>query len=104
MNALRRYTPLKPSRGEQIPDEVRRHVVLRDAGCVGHRFAGMPGPCTFGIELDHVRASGALGKKSRSTADNLVALCPVAHRFKTMYGRTWRPPLLAYLARVEPAR
>ena len=97
---LRRCTPLKAGRGTAIPDEVRRQVLLRDSGCVGHRFAGMPGPCTFGLELDHVRASGAMGKKSPSTADNLVALCPVAHRMKTLEGRTWRPRLLAYLADV----
>ena len=100
---MRHYVRLKPSRGSRIPDEVRRQVLLRDAGCVGHRFAGMPGPCTFGIELDHVRASGALGKKSASTADNLVSLCPVAHRMKTLEGRTWRPRLLAYLATTSDA-
>ena len=101
MSTLRRYSPLKPSRGTVIPPGVRQHVLLRDAGCVGHRVVGMPGPCTFGLELDHVRASGALGAKSRSTPDNLVALCPTAHWLKTHEGRKWRPPLLAYLARVE---
>lgn len=70
----------------------------RDRGCVGHRILGMPGPCTFGIELDHVRASHGMGMKSETVASNLVSLCPVAHRFKTDYGREWRPKILAYLA------
>ena len=94
---LRRYSPLKPSAGTRIPDEVRRQVILRDGGCVGPRV-GMPTDCVGGIELDHVRASEGLGMKSPSTADNLVSLCGTCHRLKTLEGRRWRPRLIGYLA------
>ena len=94
--ALRRYAPLKPSSGTRIPDAVRRSVVLRDAGCVGPRV-GMPTDCVGGIELDHVRASGGMGIKSPSTAENCVSLCGSHHRMKTLEGRRWRPRLLGYL-------
>jgi hypothetical protein len=57
----------------------------------------MLGPCVSRIELDHVRASGGMGVKSRSTADNLVSLCSSHHRIKTLDGRRWRPLLLRYL-------
>lgn len=98
---MRRYQPLKPSRGTVIPADVRTEVMNRDRGCVGHRVLGMPGPCTFGIELDHVRASHGIGLKSETTARNLISLCPLAHRLKTDYGKTWRPLLLEYLARFD---
>jgi 5-methylcytosine-specific restriction endonuclease McrA len=96
---LRRYTPLHASRGTVIPTDVRLDVYRRDRGCVGRRV-GMPGPCNGRTELDHVRASGALGRKSRTEPDNLVMLCAVHHRLKTEAGRTWRPALLAYLGTV----
>lgn len=94
---LRRYAPMKPSGGTRIPDAVRRQVVLRDAGCVGPRI-GMPDACTLGIELDHVRGSGALGRKSETSPSNLASLCNRHHRIKTLEGRRWRPALLQYLA------
>lgn len=97
---LRRYAPLKPSRGTVIPTDVRYRVHARDGGCVGPR-AGLPGDCLGSVEQDHVRASGGLGMKSRSTPDNLVDLCAGHHRYKTLNGRRARPLLLAYLERVE---
>ncbi len=93
---LRRYQPMKPSLGTVIPDAIRRNVVLRDAGCVGPR-AGLPGPCSGGIELDHVRASHGMGMKSETSEGNLVSLCGSHHRYKTSFGREARPLLLAYL-------
>lgn len=93
---LRRYAPMKPSRGTVIPGEVRVAVLTRDDGCVGAKL-GWPGPHTSALELDHVRASGGLGMKSRSTEDNLVALCGECHRLKTREGRARRPELLRYL-------
>lgn len=96
---LRRYSTLKPSRGTVIPADVRAAVKARDTGCVGRRI-GMEHECFGGIELDHVRASGGIGMKSRSTVDNLVCLCSTAHRIKTENGRKWRPVLLDYLAKV----
>lgn len=93
---LRRFTPLKASRGTVIPDEVRRMVILRDRGCVGPR-AGLPGPCVNAIELDHVRASHGIGMKSETSARNLVSLCSSHHRYKTGFGREARPLLLRYL-------
>jgi 5-methylcytosine-specific restriction endonuclease McrA len=57
----------------------------------------LPGDCHGRLELDHVRASGGLGMKSRTTLDNLVTLCAAHHRYKTEHGRTVRPLLIAYL-------
>ena len=79
-----------------VTAEVHQAVHHRDGGCVGPRI-GMPGECEWHLELDHVRASGGLSLRSRSTPDNLVVLCSLHHRMKTEAGRTWRPPLLAYL-------
>ena len=94
---LRRYVPLKPSRGTVIPPDVRRAVHERDLGCVGAKLGW---PCHVdkrGIELDHVRASGGLGMKSPSTIQNLVRLCGTHHRVKTEAGREWRPKLIEYI-------
>jgi hypothetical protein len=79
---------------------VRDHVRRRDGGCVFTRL-GVAHTCLGRLELDHVRASGALGRKSLSTADNLVLLCPWAHREKTLHGRRWRPVLLAWIEQAE---
>lgn len=72
----------------------------RAGGCVGR--GRLPGECEGGLEQDHVRGSGGIGLKSRSTADNLVVLCGSHHRYKTEHGHEARPILLAYLAEVEP--
>ncbi len=96
MTTIRRLTPLRPSRGTLIPPDLRFDVYRRDRGCVGRRV-GMPGDCVGLYELDHVRASGALGRKSETSIDNLVSLCAYHHRLKTMEGRRWRPRLIAYL-------
>lgn len=93
---IRRGVPLRPSAGTRIPDAVRRQVILRDDGCVGPR-ASLPGSCVSGVEVDHVRASGGIGMKSPSTADNLVSLCYSHHRYKTENGKNARPRLLDYL-------
>ena len=93
---MRRYAPLKESRGTVIPAALRLAVLLRDGGCVGPRV-GMGYPCVGALELDHVRASHAMGRKSETTAANLVSLCGAHHRTKTLEGRTWRPKLVAYL-------
>ena len=94
--SLRRRTPLKASAGTVIPAEIRRQVEERDRICVGY-IVGMPKPCMGGLEIDHIRASGALGRKSRSTVDNLVRLCAWHHHHKTLNGREWRPVLIAYV-------
>ena len=96
---LRRYAPMKPSRGTVIPPHVRLAVLQRDQGCVG--FGRLPGDCGGGIELDHVRASHGMGMKSDTTADNLVSLCGQHHRYKTEHGREARPLLVEYLERVN---
>ena len=81
-----------------IEKEVYEYVRLTDAGCVAPRLGlGLERKCFGRIEVDHVRASGALGKKSRTTADNLVSLCGQHHYLKTMNGRTWRPVLIRYI-------
>ena len=93
---LRRYAPMKQSRGTVIPSEVRRAVMKRDVVCVG-LIAGFPGNHSGTLELDHVRASHGIGMKSSSTEDNLVLLCANHHRWKTEHGREARPLLLEYL-------
>ena len=94
--SLRRYTTLRSSRGTTWPTDVLRRLRERDRICVG-AVIDMPGPCYGMLEPDHVRASGALGRKSRSTLDNGAMLCSAHHRIKTEHGREWRPRLLDYI-------
>ena len=100
----------KPKR--DTPDEAREraHVWRRDGECVARKILmpnGLPlamvSPCEGGLSYDHVRASGGLGMKSPTHRTNLVVLCRGHHILKTDWGKTWRPLLLDYLARVEPA-
>jgi 5-methylcytosine-specific restriction endonuclease McrA len=99
---LRRYQPQRrrgnPRPPDPVPPGVRALVRARDGGCVFGRL-GILHDCFGRLELDHVRASGGLGMRSRSTTDNLVLLCPSAHRIKTLAGRRWRPVLLAWIER-----
>jgi 5-methylcytosine-specific restriction endonuclease McrA len=101
---LRRYSVhrrrSRGSRPNPIPAAVRDHVRARDRGCVFERL-GVAHDCFGRLEVDHVRASGGLGIRSRSTPDNLVLLCPAAHLEKTLHGRRWRPVLLAWIDRAE---
>lgn len=114
MGTLRRKAPLlrrtelqqkgrlEPSRGTEIPANVRAEVHGRDQGCVGPR-AGLPGPCDGPLTQDHVRSSGGVGMKSPSEVWNLVDLCAFGHhQWKTEHPMEARPLLLAYLDRVEP--
>jgi 5-methylcytosine-specific restriction endonuclease McrA len=101
---LRRY-PSQRRRGDArspdpVPPAVRAHVRARDRVCVFTRM-DVPHECFGRLELDHVRASGGLGLRSRSTPDNLALLCPSAHRLKTLEGRRWRPVLLAWIEIAE---
>jgi len=89
------YRPTDP-----VPPAVRAHVKARDRLCVFTQLA-IPHECFGPLALDHVRASGGLGLRSRSTPDNLVLLCPSAHFAKTLHGREWRPVLLAWIERAE---
>jgi hypothetical protein len=93
---LWRRTPLAPSRGTTWPPKVRAAIHDRDQGCVGPRV-GMPDPCIGGVQADHVRASGVVSRKSRSTLDNGVELCAGHHQLKTLNGRTWRPVLIDWI-------
>lgn len=102
---LRRYDPMKVSRGTPIPLAIRREVMERDhASCVCYA-ARFPQEvivdCAGPIELDHVRASHGMGMKSETTASNLVCLSGSCHRWKTANGRLARPLLLRYLERVS---
>jgi hypothetical protein len=97
---LRRYAPMKPSRGTVIPTAMKLRVRLRDAqmtgGCVG--FRRLPGECFGGLEEDHVRASHGTGMKSVTCDCNLVSTCSAHHRYKTEHGKEVRPIFLDYLA------
>lgn len=104
--SLRRRTPLQARRATVTPEErkARQEVRERDQGrCIGP-LAGLPGDCAGSVEIDHVRASHAMGKKSPTTVDNLVLLCSGApgveghHPYKTRNGREARPLLLDYIA------
>ena len=96
---LRRYAPMKQSRGTVIPTAMKLRVFRRDNGCVG--FGRLPGDCIGGLEPDHVRASHGIGIKSVTCDCNLASLCSSHHRYKTEHGREVRPILLDYLARFE---
>ena len=93
---MRRYAPMKASRGTVIPANVRAIVNARDGWCVAAR-AGMPDDCSGSLELDHVRASHGMGMKSPTTPENLVLLCAKHHLERTLHGKKWRPVLLEYL-------
>lgn len=92
---MRRYGGLRQSFGTSIPPRLRIRVYERDRGCVG--FGRLPGDCAGALELDHVRASHAMGMKSETVESNLVSLCGAHHLYKTEHGREARPILLAYL-------
>ena len=110
------FAPPPPKKAPKVkrdtPDEAaeKRYVRERDGGCVARRAAiggrafSFDVPiCDGPIEVDHVRASGGLGMKSETTRRNMLSLCRWHHRLKTEYGKIWRPLLIAYLERVEPA-
>ena len=99
--SLTRRTPLRPSRGTGWPPDVRTAITQRDRTCVGEKLGWSSHPFLgwYRLEVDHVRASGAMGRKSRSTEDNGVLLCAPCHRWKTSHGKEARPLLLEYLAR-----
>lgn len=94
---LRRYTEMRKSAGTSFPPLVRIAIFERDSGCLG-RVLGWPGDCFGALEADHIRASGAVGMKSRSTLDNGATLCSTHHRYKTEHGRECRPRLLDWIA------
>lgn len=94
--SLRRLTPLKPPRGTTWPLSVQVQIRHRDGTCVGPRI-GMPGECFGAYEIDHVRASGGVGMKSRSTVDNGILVCSTHHLEKTLNGRKWRPIFLEWI-------
>lgn len=90
---MRRYSPLKPSLGTRWDPAVVKAAYALHGGCLGP-VVGMPEPCYGELEPDHIRASGGIGMKSRSTLDNCAPLCGEHHRRKTREGRTWRPLLI----------
>lgn len=94
---MRRRASLSSSRGTVWPTAERLHVYEHQRVCIGP-LAGMSGLCDIYDELDHVRASGAMGKKSKSIAVNGARLCNVHHDEKTLHGKTWRPALLHVIA------
>ena len=95
---MRRRTSLRSSLGTRWPPDVRAAAYVRDRGCIGPRV-GMPDVCLGSVELDHVRASGAVQRKSRSTLDNAATLCARHHDQKGRDGRVWRPKLLDWIDR-----
>lgn len=99
IGALARKTPMRRTRGTTWPPAVAAEITERDDGrCIGPRI-GMPEVCLGYPQKDHVRASGALGKKSPSTTDNGALLCGRHHEMKTNDGPTWRPLILSYIDR-----
>lgn len=96
---LRRYTPLKSSRGTQWPKAESDAIYERDGNRCVAPIAGFVGDCWGGLERDHVRGSHGLQIKSESTRYNGVLLCAVHHAWKTNHGLEGRTLLLAYLER-----
>jgi hypothetical protein len=90
---LRRYAPLKQSRGTVWPADVREHIATHQPYCIGP-LAGMPGECVGASELDHIRASHGTGMKSDSIATNGARLCSWHHYLKGQAGKIWRPRLI----------
>lgn len=113
---IRPASPFAPPPSKKAPKQKRdttseaaekAYVRARDAICVALRpeievwKLTSSVHCQGLLQVDHVRASGALSKKSVTHRSNMVLLCAWHHRLKTEYGRVWRPLLLAYLERVE---
>ena len=109
------FAPPKPRKARKVKRDTvaelveKQHVRARDGGCVVRHLRAPKGipldlltPCAGPLDPDHVRASGGLGMKSPTHRTNLVILCRHHHELKTDWGKTWRPLLLDYLARVEP--
>lgn len=102
---LRRYAPMKPSRGTTWPAAESNAIFARDRGMCVASVAGLPGECwphRGAVERDHVRASHGVGMKSESVRTNGLLLCAGHHRWKGEHGKEARPLLLAYLARYYP--
>ena len=98
--------PKPPKVKRDTPGEIaeKNYVRARDRDCVASAAWGKGTlPCQGQRDVDHVRASGGLSMKSPTHRTNMVVLCRHHHRAKTEYGKTWRPLLIAYLERVEPA-
>lgn len=96
----RRTVTLHNHAKDPWPAEVKRQMDERDQRrCIG-RVVGFPTICSGGLERDHIRASGGLGMKSRSTLDNGVLLCSMCHQWKTLHGRDARPLLIDYVDRM----
>lgn len=94
---------MRQSVGTVWPLAEARAIEERDHGrCVGP-LVGMPGPCFGQPQKDHIRASGAIGKKSESVARNGCLLCSPHHRLKTENGRIWRPKLIAHVDKLMDA-
>jgi hypothetical protein len=101
VSGLRRYAPMKPSRGTEWPPEVKAEITRLDGGrCVCER-AGFPpevvARCGGSLETDHVRKGGT-GMKSESVVSNGVTLSAWCHRWKTENGKVARPKLLDWIA------
>lgn len=94
-----RRTALKPSSGTRWPTAVREHIASHQPPCVGP-LLGMPGYCSGGGEIDHVRTGGT-GLKSKSVATNGIRACSWHHRVKTEHGKEWRPKFLQLIARLH---
>lgn len=96
----RRTVKLHNHASDPWPPDVKRAIAERDQGrCIG-RVVGFPTVCAGSTQRDHIRASGGLGLKSRSTLDNGVSLCAVCHQWKTLNGRMARPMLIAWVDRM----
>jgi hypothetical protein len=86
-------------RRDPVTPDVAAFVLRRDGGCVGP-VVGMPGLCSWRIELDHIDGGG-LGRRGPSTPDNLVSLCSGHHRYKTEHARVARPILREHVATAQ---
>jgi hypothetical protein len=107
--ARKAMRPWKRKSSDRVTPAVGNYVAARDNQCVlatldpehvcRDQFGNLISP-KGQYELDHVD-NGGTGKRGPSTRDNLVRLCPFAHRLKTENASRYRPMLRAYLAVVE---
>lgn len=111
---LLRTTPLRRTRmrpwrrdpEDKVPADVAEFVAAEDGMCVmaildsthicHDRFGNQIKP-DGEYELDHIY-TGGMGRRGPNTSENLVRLCPYAHRVKTESARRWRPSLGAWAA------
>ena len=91
---------MKRSAGTRWPPAVREHVAEHQPRCIGP-LAGMPGECSWGSELDHVRVGGMGMQVQVHRHERRSALSGASRPQRHARGKIWRPKLLQVIAHLH---